>query len=285
MELWFLYAVGSVVFLATFSLFTKKLFTRGFDPLLYGGAMQFTVGVMAIPLVLIYGFSFDVSFKTVTILLVSGFVYAAAASLNYYGLSKTELSRAAILTSTAAIWGMVSGFVFLGEPFTSQKILAIVCIISAILLIEGKNNNLKFAKYDLFILASAIFYAVGASLDNILVSHSDPFSYLMVSFLTAGTTMLLMHSRHNAAIVRSTARQKDFIKMLMLNSFFILLSYAMIFSAYEADGEVSEVYAIEQLETVLTAFLGILILREFTRLPYKLIAAMLAFAGLMMLKK
>lgn len=280
---WFLFAIIAVLLESLYSLFTKRLFNKGYDPILYGGLMQFTTGVLGISLIFFSGFRFVVTPLNLGLLALDGAAYTIASMLGYYGLSKVDLSKSVILNSSGLIWALGIGFVFFRESISPTKILALVCVVAAILIVSYRKNIMSsFQKYELMLLVSALVYAFGAALDKQLVASSNPQSYIVVSFLTAGSFVLLVNRKKLMTQKKKLFADHHFIKQLLINSGCIVLAYSFLFRAYGYGGELSKVYIVLQIQTILVALFGILILKERTHIARKVLATVLAFGGLLL---
>lgn len=280
---WFLYALTAVFLESFFFLLTKRLFNKGYDPILYGGLMQFTTGILSISLVFFSGFRFIVTPLNLGLLALVGIVYTVAASLGYYGLSKIDLSKSVILNSSGLIWALMIGFILFQESLSPIKILALTFVLMAILVVSYRKNVLAgFQKYELMLLASSLFYAFGAALDKQLVTSSNPQSYIVLSFVTAGSFMLLVNRKKLITQKEKLLSDHNFLKQLLINSGCIVAAYSFLFRAYSYGGELSKVYIVLQTQTVLVALFGILILKERTDITRKVLATVLAFGGLLL---
>lgn len=91
-----------------------------------------------------------------------------------------------------------------------------------------------------------------------------------------------IHRLKNAGI--QTFTQPGFKKVLFLNGLFLSATYYCVMRAYELGGEVSRMYPIQQLESVILPLLGIVFLKERKHLYQKVIAAIIAFIGVLLIR-
>lgn len=281
---WFVLSIISVLSLSLFYLLTKKILNgNDSDPRIFGGVMQLTVGLLALPIALVSGFKFDLSLDTILLLLLVGSVYALAASFYYTGLKKVDVSKSVIFESSGVFWSLLLGTIFLSENLNPNKIFASILIFISILIIS-KKQRLGLGKSELFILLASVFYAIGAVLDNYTIGFSNSSTYLSLSFLFAGAITLLTNvhrlKKHGAKMLGDSG----FWKLLITNSAFIVISYWALFRAYELGGEVSILYPITHTQTVLVPIMGMVFLKEIKDLKQKFVALIVTIIALFIIR-
>jgi drug/metabolite transporter (DMT)-like permease len=283
MPLWFLLTISSVLLLGIFNVLTKRILNENHDPVVYGGLMQLSVGLLAIIPALISGFTFIPTPENILILVLVGAVYTAGATLFYTGLAKIDMSESAIIDASGGLWGICIGFLILHEAITFEKLMAILLIGCGVAIVSFERGSKKTSGNGRWlVLASTVLYALGAMLDKKLTGSSTPISYVVCSFCTAGSTMVLVHHRR---VARFFAQDKavlfTFIRKTILNAVLILVVYVLQFSAYTSGGEGSKVFAVAQAQSVVTAIFGIVLLNERKRIGYKLLGAAIVCVGLL----
>jgi drug/metabolite transporter (DMT)-like permease len=211
--------------------------------------------------------------------------YTLGPSLYYIGLKHTDLSVTTVLDASGAVYSFVLGILFLKEGFDSTKLLGVALIIIAIIIVSGKVRAFKrFNFYESILLISPIFYATGAVLDNILLKSGNTLTYLSLSFLTAGTVMTLVNIPRLYKSGDKSIKNKMFIKTVFINAFFVFMYGFATFKAYQLGGEVSKMYPIAQSESVIVPFLAIFLLGEKDNFKYKVVASIVAFVGILLLR-
>lgn len=284
---WLSLTLLSQVFLVSYYFFSKRLLNKqGIDPRLYGACLQIATGIISLPFALYQGISFEITSTTLLLLLGMTLVYTIGPSLYYIGLSKVDLSETTILDSSGVLWSVLFGTLLLGEVFTFSKFLGVGLILLAVGIVSfhPKTLSIKLSKYELLLIIAPIFYALGAIFDNRLVSYSDALSYLPITFILAGSVMFATNIHRLHDVGRSTLLNKSFLKTIVVNGVFLFLTYYCVMLAYELGGEVSRMFPIQQLESIIVPLLGILLLKERNRVPQKIIAALVAMLAVMMLR-
>lgn len=284
---WFSLTILSEVCLVFYYFFSKRLLNKpDIDPRFYAVCLQFVTGIIAIPFAIASGFEFRLTPESVFLLICTSIVYTIGPSLYYIGLKHVDLSETTVLDSSGVIWSVLLGVLFLNEELTLVKLAGTALILIAVILIsfEPKSISLQFKKHELYILIAPFFYVVGAAIDSRLIGFSTPVSYVAVSFTSAGIMMLLANLHRVQKIGRQTLRQSSFKKIVLFNAIFVFATYYFVMKAYSLGGEVSRMYPIQQIESVIIPLLGILFLKERNKIPQKIIAAGIAFGGVLLLR-
>ena len=284
---WFTLALLSQFSLIAFYFLSKRLLNRGnIDPRLYGACLQLTTGLIALPFAIYTGFNFTLTPTSALLLLGMTATYVIGPSLYYTGLNKVDLSETTILDASGVLWSLLFGVIFLNESFNPSKLIGISLILLAVTIL-AYNRQLKkitLNRYEIYILISAAFYALGAVFDNKLVEFSTAISYLSISFMLAGIAMFASNLHRLKSVGAQTLLNSSFIKTVAVNGVFTSLTYFFIMTAYTVGGEVSRIYPIQQLESLIVPIIGIVFLKERKRIPQKLIAAALSIAGVLLLR-
>jgi drug/metabolite transporter (DMT)-like permease len=285
MPSWFILSLCAVILLGIYAVATKILLNKGTDPLLFGGGMQLTTGLLGIVPAILSGFHLSFTPQLVGILFLDGIIYATGATLFYQGLAHVDLSESVIFEALSVFWGVLAGFILFGEPLTWQKLAAALLICLALLVIGVKRNvKVRLTKYEFYIIACTIFYAIGAFIDKKIVAASSPSTALVLTFTTAGSFMLLAHRRSVTTSWNTQKKDQSFLPKLIFISLVILIAYTMIFTAYGNGGEASRIFAVLQTQTILSSVFGIFLLKETGNIKAKLIAVALTFCGLLLMR-
>lgn len=280
---WTLIAVISIVF---YYFFSKKMFNENdkVDPRFYGGMLQTMVGLISLIPALATGWHFEWNPVTIAWLGVVAVTYTIGPSLYYIGLKHTNLSVTTTLDATGAIYAFILGVLILGESFTLTKIVGMGLIMVAVLVVAGKSTAVnRFTKHEILLLIAPLFYAIGSIADNTLIKYSNAMTYLTLSFLVAGIAMTLVNLPRIKEVGVENLKEKTFLKTLTLNAFFVAIYGYASYRAYLDGGEVSAMYPIMQSESVVVPFMAMWLFGEREKFLHKIIGAVLAFAGILLL--
>ena len=128
---------------------------------------------------------------------LAGLMIGIAFNLYANGLLETTVARATLLYYLTPIWSTLLGVVWLSEPLTKARIIAIgVALIGLFLLLSNANpSNQALNIGDLYSFMSGIFWAIGVSVLNrwaaIPILPLLAFTFLATTLFSALTAGLL----------------------------------------------------------------------------------------------
>lgn len=285
---WFILTLLSQVFFVINAFVSKRFLNRSsLDPKIFGGISQLLVGLLALPIAIATGFRFQLTSMSVLLLLSMMVIYVVGTSFYFVGLKHVDISVTTILDASTSIWALLIGVFILLESFTTYKLAGLIFILSAVILvsIDPRSLRLRFNKFELFILLYAFMYAFGAAIDNQLVSFSNAISYLALSFTSVGSIMLLANYHTLIATPRKLIWTWPTVTTLLAIGGLSFAGFYCIMHAYELQGEISSMMPIQQLGGVIVPLIGIIFLHERTKVPQKLVAALLAFIGVILINR
>jgi drug/metabolite transporter (DMT)-like permease len=283
---WFTFTLLSQLFLVISAFISKRFLNQSrLDPKIFGGLTQLLVGFIALPAALLTGFSFHLTAMSTLWFLLMVTIYVVGTSLYFVGLKYVDLSTTTILDSSTAVWTLLVGVFILTESITTDKLLGVILMVTAVILVslDPHSFHLKLNKFELFLLLYSFMYAFGAALDNRLVTFSNAVSYMSLSFTCVGSILLLVNFRKLPVALNEFIHQKTISLTLLIISGLSFAAFYCIMHAYELKGEISSMMPIQQLNGVIIPIVGIIFLNERHKVPQKLIAAGLAFAGALLI--
>jgi len=129
--------------------------------------------------------------------ILAGLMIGIAFNLYANGLLETTVARATLLYYLTPIWSTLLGVVWLSEPLTKARIIAIgVALIGLFLLLSNVNSSNQALNIgDLYSFMSGIFWAIGVSVLNrwatIPILPLLAFTFLATTLFSALTAGLL----------------------------------------------------------------------------------------------
>jgi len=283
---WLTWTALYIVAIVSYYFFSKKLFNeqKDVDPRFYGGLLQVAVGIVGIVPALFEGWYFVWNQTTILWLVVVAIVYTIGPSLYYTGLKHTHLSVTTTLDAVGAVYALILGTAVLHEPLNWQKILGAGLILLAVTVVAGKNSTFgKLTKYEILLLVAPIFYVIGGIADKTLIHYSNASTYLCMSFLVAGLTMTGVNLPRLKKVGLGSIVNKKFLGTLVVSGVFIAMAAYSSYRAYMLGGNVSAMYPIMQTESVIVPFMAMWLFGERERFGHKIVGALLAFGGVVML--
>ena len=283
---WLTWTALYIVAIVSYYFFSKKLFNeqKNVDPRFYGGLLQVAVGIVGIVPALFEGWYFVWNQTTMLWLVVVAIVYTIGPSLYYTGLKHTHLSVTTTLDAVGAVYALILGTAILHETLNWQKILGAGLILLAVMVVAGKNSTFgKLTKYEVLLLVAPTFYVIGGIADKTLIQYSNASTYLCMSFLVAGLTMTGVNLPRLKKVGVGSIVNKKFLGTLVISGVFIAVAAYSSYRAYMLGGNVSAMYPIMQTESVIVPFMAMWLFGERERFGHKIVGALLAFGGVVLL--
>lgn len=285
--LWFPLALFSTLAISLFVLSSKHLLKgQKVDPIAYGGLIQLLVGVMGLLLLLFTGVQARFTPAGLLLTLTVALLYVLSSTTYYTALKHLEASRLTIIISLEALFTQATAFLFLGEALTVRKLLAASLIVLAVFVISFslQTFQLTFTRYDLVAVANAAAYSLAALLDSYLVRHYySPLTYQALGFLLPASLIFLIFPASRRALPHLFNWKRQW-PLLLLTSSFLFLSFLALLFAYQQGGEVSRVTPLLTTQTLLVVIFGAIFLQERGNFFRKILAGLLAIAGVYLLK-
>lgn len=209
-------------------------------------------------------------------------LYTGSAFFQFKAFQTIEASDATILGTTSSIWTIIMAVLFLGETFSFNQFLGAILIFLAVFLVAFKKKAFQFNQGVVYIFLFAACNGFGLVNDAFILNYSEIFSYTALTWLLPGFTRLILWPKaiyHFKPLFQS----EQFKKMLLL-VFFSAISSVTFYLAYKSGGPISILSPIFSSKIILTVILAALILNERDRLFKKLIAAVVAIFGILLIR-
>jgi drug/metabolite transporter (DMT)-like permease len=280
---WYILSLTSLSLFSISSILQRKLLAKTtLNPVIYGFAFQVLVGIMAIPIFFVRQGIVTKNIDIWTFILVASVFYAISNLLFFLGVKILEISQVSIVGSTKSLWVLLGSAIILGEGISLQKAAGVFLIILALILIFWRGKNLQPSKGHLFILGAAIFSAAAYVVDGLILRNFSASLYLVISSLATGMGTLAFSPKSINEIHQLL--DKKFIPSIILISFIFTVAVYLLYYSYQAGGTISSIIPITQSASILTILMAVIFLKETSRLPQKITAAILSLIGIYLLK-
>lgn len=253
------------------------------DPIAYSIVFQIIVGLIIFIYAVGMGFRFpDFSHLYINLLLLV-ILYGAANVYIFKALKHSEASEFTVLFATRTLWTIVGAIIFLREGIIFNQIIGTLLILFSVVLISWKNHRVKIHKGIFYSLLGAFFFGLAFVNDAyILRNNIDVPSYLTISFILPAIVVWIIYPK-------STLKMKSLFQPKMLINLLILaiiysISAITIFLAYQVGHNATQIAPLNQTSTILTGVLAIVLLKERGDYFKKIIAAIIAFIGVVLTK-
>jgi drug/metabolite transporter (DMT)-like permease len=263
----------------------QKMLMRGekADPIV------FTIASQIIPAILIFlytiattGFHMPnlLAYPINSIIMVTA--YACAAVLSFKAMGLIDASEFSVLFVTRVILVIFIAMGFLHEQFSALKIIGSILIILSVMLVSWKKRKITFGKGEVYALVGAFFMGVGIGNDGYLSVKFDTLSYLVLAFLLPGIALMFIYPKKIRGL-SVLLKQNMAIKMLLL-CIFAVFSAVTYFLAFKYGNNVGQVAILNQTTTILTVLFSAVLLKETKNLNRKILGAIIAFLGVILLR-
>lgn len=284
---WLLLVLSAAVVAAFARIFQKKVMANPkHDSITLSFLFQFSAAVIF----LLYGlltqtFSIpDLSSVWFNVILMI-ILYAAGNILSFLAFEFAEASEASILFPTSTIWSVVTALIFLGERLTNQQLTGIVTMIVGIMFTYFEKTSWRFNKGHIFALVSSFFYGIAFTNDIFIMNlFSSVASYMFMIFLLPALAILLVRPALLGKVKFYFSSVKA-VNLLFASIIFYCFSTIAYFTAYRWGGQASLISPIFQTSVIFTVLLSAILLNEKKHLWQKLIGALVAFAGVILIIK
>jgi transporter family protein len=180
-EVWFLYALVSVVFFGFTTIVDKMMLEKRLSSFSYFAtfappALLFSICVLLSSPTNVFSVPYAFAF-------LAGLISAGGYFLYVLSIRKEEASRIAALTSLAPAFVAVLAALFVGEIFPPKSYLGIALMILGSILISYKRNNVKQlipASLIVILIATNFAYSLDQTLSKISLNQISFWPFLMM---------------------------------------------------------------------------------------------------------
>ena len=192
-----------------------------------------------------------------------------------------EASTFSIIKQTKTVFTIFIGLIFFKDPFVLTKVIGAFLIVISNILAFYKKGSFKSNRYVWLGVLASIFLTIALFID---VNYSKEFNLPIYVSMTILLPALLIFIFDKVKIKDIVAEYKNCNKKIL---FTVGITWAimMILSLYAYQlGKVSVVAPLCSLTAILNVIVGYIFLNEKSRLPQKIIAAILIVISVILIK-
>ncbi|OGG09377.1 hypothetical protein A2154_01135 [Candidatus Gottesmanbacteria bacterium RBG_16_43_7] len=284
---WLLLTILAIMARSTYSLGTK-IISRNLmvSPITQSFLLTLTSGILALGCApLLGGISpAGIQQQTLVIILIIG--ASVFGNIIYFkGQKFLDTGTTQVAFSTILIWGAILSVVFLGSDFSLRQCAGIALLLGALILVGYSKKKLALGPGVIFIVVSAILFAVFQVASAEVSRSLTTGTYLLLSFFGTATTIALFYFRQLSADFKSLLVQlHKTLATTLFASGTSLLYIIFSFLAYKAAPDRGVVVVLLTSQAVLSVFFGIIFLRESDNWQRKITAGLLAFLAGILIK-
>lgn len=209
-------------------------------------------------------------------------LYGAGNVLIFKSLKIVEASEFTIVFTTRSLWTILAAVVFLGESFSSTRLVGTGLILSSVALVSWQKG-LKLSHGTLISLLAALSFGLAFVNDAFMIRNFDVPSYLAFAFIIPALAVWAVTPNSTSKI--KTMLTKDFMVKLGILGILYAVSAITIFLAYQIGRNAAQIAPLNQTATIVTVVLAIVFLKEKAQLARKIIGAALSFIGVVLVGK
>nr|HET6903122.1 EamA family transporter [Ktedonobacteraceae bacterium] len=192
-----------------------------------------------------------------------------------------EASVLAAIFPLNFVFTFVVSVVFFQAGIKPTLVVGFLIIIAASLLIGVYSTRFRLSKGIVFALLYSFFLGVALGFNSEVVKSFSIPPYMFVAFLFPAVANLLLFLRPKGAELRYELRVQW--KAILLNAAIMDVSFFFLLKAFQL-GNVPQVVALSASSTLLTAIVGIVVLKEEKHRTLKMVAAVLATLGVVLIQ-
>ncbi|MDQ5886323.1 MAG: EamA protein [Patescibacteria group bacterium] len=205
--------------------------------------------------------------------------------LFFRGLSKLEASITAIAFSSILLWGAILSVIILGSSFSPTQMIGIALLGCAILLVQKNSKSYKVDPSILYIILSALLFAIFQVSSAELAKTMPAGTYLFLSFGGATLVTYLFNINkikqdYKYLVAHKVSIAKATVLAAVCSTGYFIFSYF----AYRYAPDRGVVVVLLTSQVILSVLLGILLLNEKDRLPLKMVSGLLALIAGILIK-
>lgn len=272
-----LYLIFAVIFGQTYKIITNNMKNAGALTVLAEGV----AGIASLLFIPFFELNFSSNIYVYLFLGLACVFYALNDRLSTTVRMGVEASTFSIIKQTKTVFMIIAGLLFFKDPFVLTKVIGAFLIVVSNILVFYKKGTFKANKYLLLGLLASICITIALFID---VNYSNEFNLpLYVSFTTLLPALLIF--------IFDKIKFKDLVEEYkncnkkLLFTVGITWAIMMILGLYAYQlGQVSLVAPLCSLTVILNVIVGYLFLKERTKMPQKIIAAILIVISVILIK-
>lgn len=278
---WLFFAFIPAILFTVWNLLSRVISVDSKNPRVFSVVYSLVGAIIIFPL-----FIFQLgSMKQIPleIILLTGFgtiLYGIFDRLQFFASRDIEASTLAILFRITPVATLIASTVFLSEKATLDKILGTLLIIVGNIIIISGPKNFKFNRGFAFALIASIALGLAYTVDKKASAFYPLFVYIFISYFVPPMYNLLIPPLSLNTIKEEVKRASWRIWAMGLVGAGGYCSLIYAFSRADA----SKVIPISTTSSILTVMAGAIFLKEKSNVLRKIVAILIAFAGVVLIR-
>lgn len=279
---WILIMIINVIVISIASLYQKIAMREE-----KSDAVVSAITFMLITGVCYFAYAFYKGFHVPSITLAPYFLgtmtlYAAGTILFFNAIKKIEASEMSIIGGVGPLVTIVASMIFLNDILSMIQLIGVVCILSAVMIINFNKNGFVINQGTWFALLGTACYGSAVIFDTIIIREFEVASFIPIGVM--GTTLIMMLANpHKITLVFKSLVKVN--KNLLLYSLLYAIGGITFYLAIDTGALVGQVSTVARASIILTVILSTIFLGERTNILKKLFGAILTTIGVILVSQ
>lgn len=280
---WLFFAFIPAILFTIYNLLSRVISVNSKNPRAFAVVYSLVGAAVVLPfLIFQLGSLKSVPTEIILLTFIGTIFYGIFDRFQFFASREIEASTLAILYRLTPIATLIASVVFLSEKATTDKVLGTVLIILGnIIVVAGRKSTIKFNRGLVFALISAITLGLAYTVDKKASIFYPLAIYTFIQYFFPPIYNLSIPPL-SFKILRDEITAASW-RIWALGLVSIGGYYSLIYAFSKAD--VSKVVPISTTSSILTVIAGAIILKERTNMVKKIIAVLVAFAGVLLIGK
>jgi drug/metabolite transporter (DMT)-like permease len=226
-------------------------------------------------------FSINVSPHVLLLFALSVVLWALVDAFLFSAFKYEEVSVLAAIFPLNFVFTFVISVAFFQAGIKLTLVVGFLIIMAASLLIGLYHTRFRLSKGMVFAFLYSFFLGTALGLNSEVVKSFSIPPYMFAAFLFPAAANLLLFLRPKVAELRYELQVQW--KKILLNAAVMDASFFFLLKAFQL-GNVPQVVALSASSTLLTALIGIVLLKEDNHRTLKIVAAVLATLGVVLVQ-
>lgn len=280
--MWLGYALLTVGLTSILAILMRVLAVRASDERAFAFTYNLIGLLILTTLLLIRGVGvIELNSYLLGLMVISGLGYGLFQRYQFSVRKHIQASEVAIIFTPTNIAGYLLAVVWLHEVVTPVQVLGFALLMVAAFLVISRHHKVTFTKYTVLALAIGVGLAITAPLDRRVSPHfGEVLTYVAVIWLSQTIVTFLPYVKPSAIKTELGIHRWKLPLLVTIN---LLATYTLIAAIRLA--QATKVQPITASNVILVAVLGVVLLKERERVWLKLLAAVLATVGLVLISR
>lgn len=274
--LWLIFAIIGAIALGLVGIL-HRFIVREHDYISYGFLWGILTALFFVPL-LFFDFTLPSAPSGWLIAIIGVFIWTIVTIIGFKSVQMIETSFREPITQISLLFVLILSYALLSETLTSAKIIGTLLIFGGLMFLtyeKGKTFG-KFGHKGIQLTLVASFMAALASVvDKAALNYWNPIPYAFVEFLFPSLIIGFLVIKRKEHLLRMIKSKHYFI---VFASILAVIEVYALYTAYKLT-DVSNIYPIGRISSLITVLGGIIILRERKDILRKIIGAIIMIIG------